>query len=152
MSLHVYIANEGFKDNPIPAEAWLAAARQHRGLDVKEHTNRRGQVIYQVHLKNNQSARLELDRYGLVHTQAPGKDLIVVMFDLAAALGARVYSEKLKPYHSPGDWEKRTREFRQHYEARRADQRKIRRRWIALTVVLLLLIVSGGIGGLIEGS
>jgi len=141
MSYHVYIANEGLKDNPIAGDAWLAAARQHHALTVRELRSRAGIGYHEVHLKADKSSRLELDRYGLVHAQAPSRELVVVMFDLAAALGAGVFSEKASPYRSVDDWEMRTRQFRKQYAEHKAHQRKLRRRWIAFSVVLMIPIL-----------
>jgi hypothetical protein len=141
MSFHVYIANDGLKDDPIANEAWIAAARQHHALSVVEQRNAKG-VTYDVHLKSDKSARLYLDPYGLVDTQAPTRELIVVMFDLAAALNAKVFSERAKPYRSPDDWERRTRQFRKEYAERKARQRTIRRRWIAFSLVLMIPIAA----------
>jgi len=141
MSFHVYIANEGLKDNPIASDAWLAAARQHHALTVCEMRSRKGIGYHEVHLKTDKSSRLELDRYGLVHAQAPSRELVVVMFDLAAALGAWVFSEKAQPYKSVDDWERRTRPFRKQYDENKAHHRKIRRRWIAFSVVLAIPIL-----------
>ena len=36
MSYHVYVSREGFKDNPISMDQWLAAARQCNELVVEE--------------------------------------------------------------------------------------------------------------------
>jgi hypothetical protein len=141
MSLHVYIANQGLKDNPIASDAWIAAARQHHALTVLELRSRNGSPYHEVHLKKDKASRLTLDRYGLVHAQAPSRDLIVVMFDLAATLGAMVVSEKAKPYRSVDDWEKRTREFRKRHEDNKARHRTVRRRWIAFSFALLIPIL-----------
>lgn len=141
MSYHVYIANEGLKDNPIAGDAWLAAARQHHALTVLELRSRNGSRYHEVHLKKDKASTLNLDRYGLVHAQAPSRDLIVVMFDLAASLGAMVVSEKAKPYRSVDDWEKRTRQFRKQHDEMKARRRTVRRRWIAFSFALLIPIV-----------
>jgi hypothetical protein len=143
MSLYVFIAKEGFKSNPISTEAWLAAARQHHALCVEDAPGKKWGPPQRIFLKDQPKAWIELDRHGLVRTPSPSRDMVVVMFDLAAALGARVYSESLNPYRSPDDWEKRTREYRKKAEEKRVRHRRASVLWsVFFGVVLLTMGIS----------
>ena len=94
MSYHVYVSKEGFKDNPIPMEEWLAAARRCNELVVEEQTNRQ-RPNFRITLRTNRHSRFERTPYGLIHVQAPSKEQVEVMFKLANLLDANVYSEDL---------------------------------------------------------
>lgn len=143
MSYHVYIAQDGFKNNPITPPAWLAAARQCDEVAVEEKKNRYGRIHHAVNLKGNTRAWLSLTPYGLVHAQDPSRELVAVMFKLAALLGAGVYSERLKPYRSVEDWERRTANYRQQRDQRRAayaGRRRLRAAlWLAFIIALFVM-------------
>ena len=64
---------------------------------------------------------------GVAHAQDPNEDSIKVMFSLAAALEAQVFSEKAKPYESVSEWEVRTRSYRSQRESREREYRRARR-------------------------
>jgi len=138
MSYHVYLARRGFKETPIPPEAWFAAARACPELTVDERPNRHGRLVRRVWLGKEQRAWLSLNPHGVVEAQDPSPELIAVMLKLAGPLDAAVYSEKLKQYESVEDWEKRTEPYRQLRDGRRATARKKRllRRATFVAVVL----------------
>lgn len=144
MSFHVYIAHAGFKDSPVDREQWLAAARGRPEL-VPLGTPEAACFA----LASDSAQRLSLDPHGLVHTQNPTRELVVVMFELAEVLGAGVYSEKLKRYSSPQDWEARTRSHRAQHQRHRAQLQRARRRtqllWAAgaLGVLLVCWLLPG---------
>jgi hypothetical protein len=62
-----------------------------------------------VHLKGDPRAWLDLGPEGLILAQAPSRELVLAMFELADALNAGVYGERLQRYRSIEDWERRTR-------------------------------------------
>ena len=93
MSYHVYIALEGFKETPIPIDAWLAAARQCDEVVVEEEQDRHGETYHSVILKGDKRARLDRTPYGVILAQDPSKELVVAMFKIAQTLNAGVYSE-----------------------------------------------------------
>lgn len=151
MSKHVYVANEGLKDNPISQASWLAAARQHPALLVQEHRNRKtGALHHSVLLKDDKKTWLELDPYGLVHAQDPSRRTIDIMFELADTLNAGVYNEKAKLYSSPEDWEKRTRQYREQRAARVGEHRRASRRRKLLWTVYFVVVVGAGIFSLLK--
>ena len=138
MSFHVYIARPGFKDSPLAREQWLAAARGRPELAAL------GQPEAACFaLASDSAQRLALDPHGLVHAQNPSRELVVVMFELAEVLGAGVYSEKLRRYSSPQDWEERTRSYRAQHQRQRAQRQRERRRtqllWAAVALGVLIL-------------
>lgn len=137
MSYHVYVSKEGFKDNPIPMDEWLAAARQCNELVVEKKENRR-QPYYRITLKPNKHSRFERTPYGLIHVQAPSKEQIVVMFKLANLLDAGVYGEDLYRYMSVEDWEEKTREYR-HARNEKMSAYSARRRTKLVLFILFLL-------------
>jgi hypothetical protein len=143
MSFHVYVSRPGFKDEPISEAEWLAAARGCTGLSVVEHVNRRGVSHHQVTLVGTQRP-LWLTPYGLIHAQDPPAELVEAMFELAATLGAGVYSQRLKRYDSVEDWRLRTRRYRASRAVARESangQRKLR---LILWTVLILASLSAG--------
>lgn len=147
MSYYVHITREGFKENPIPLDGWLAAARQCDELAVEEIRNRHGEIKgYLVHLKGNKRAKLlRHPSAGVITAQDPSKELIVVMFKLAGILNVGVYSDKLKKYESVDDWEKRTRKYRKNRDNHHAEyetKRKISNQYgIAIWVIFIVLII-----------
>lgn len=143
MSYHVYVSKEGFKDNPIPMDQWLAAARQCNELVVQEQANRQ-RPNYRITLKANKRSRFERTPYGLIHVQAPSREQVIVMFKLANLLGANVYSEYLDRYMSVEDWEEKTREYRQDRDERRYAYRVRRRKHLVLFILFLLACVLAG--------
>ncbi len=145
MSYHVYIANPGFRETPIPRDAWLKAARECDDVVVEEKKNRFGKTSYSVTLKGgDKRAWLDLDPHGLVMSQDPSRELVIVMFKLAHALGADVYSERLKKYRSIDDWERRTRKYRQSRDKGRAQYLSDRRRRILLWLLYLAACLALG--------
>jgi hypothetical protein len=143
MSFHVYVSRPGFKDEPISGEEWLAAARNCARLSVVERLNRRGISHHQVMLAGTRKF-LWLTPYGLIHAQDPPEDLVEVMFELAATLGAGVYSERLKRYDSVADWRKRTHRYRASRAAAREIAEGQRRLRLTLWALLVLFSLSAG--------
>lgn len=137
MSFHVYIARPGFKHSPLTREQWLAAAQGRPQLKV---LGGPGSVCFA--LVGDSAQRLALDPHGLVHTQNPSRALVDVMFELAGVLEAGVYSEKLKRYSSPEDWEERTRSHRAQYQRQRALQRRERRKRQLMGLAVVAAIVA----------
>ena len=105
MNYLVYIALEKFKDTPILKEDWLKSARACADLVL----DARSCV---ASLKNDPSACLRLNQDGLIEAQTPTRELILVMFNLAEALQAKVYSQRFKRYRSVNDWQRRTKKYR----------------------------------------
>jgi hypothetical protein len=147
MSVHVYIAREGFKENPIPLEDWLTAARQNEELVVEEAKNQL-HPSYIVSLKRNKRARFVRTPYGLIDAQDPCLEQVRTMFQLANLLGAGVYSDQLERYQSADDWDEKTRESRQDLALRQTAYR-LKRRMI-IFYVIVLLIACALIGYLIK--
>lgn len=141
MSFHIYIARDKFKDSPISPEEWFTAATKCDELFI-ENKNRKGQIYTIAKLKADKQQRLDITPYGLVHAQNPSKELVAVMFKLADFLNARVYSEKLKPYESVDDWEKRTQHFRDDFVSRR---NKYRSEWYKQKLFWLIMAIFIGI-------
>ncbi|MFA7276340.1 MAG: hypothetical protein WC043_06015 [Pseudobdellovibrionaceae bacterium] len=145
MSYHVYVAYNGFKETPIAPANFQAAVKACPELSVPPKT----ESFRTAWLKEQKRQRLHLTVYGLIDAQAPSEDLIHVMFKIAKILGARVYSERLKPYDSPEDWEKRTRTYRQKTEAARQNYRRQKNLrlllWISfITACLVIGWMTGG--------
>lgn len=136
MSFHVYIARPGFKDTPLEKAQWLALAQGHSRLQGVGKTGTSSFALVSDHAQ-----RLSLDPHGLVHAQNPSRELVALMFELADALGAGVYSEKRKRYQSVDDWEARTRSYRAQYQRRRAAMHHTRRKQRILWAVLLVAIM-----------
>lgn len=134
MSYRVYIALDGFKETPIPLDAWLAAASQCDDVTVVEEKNRHGKISDFVILKGDKRARLDLGPDGLVYAQNPSRELIVAMFKLSKILSAGVYSERLHRYSSVEDWERRNE--------RRAKVQKDRRLRIDLGILFAVLLLA----------
>lgn len=143
MSYHVYVSREGFKDNPIPLDAWLAAARQCDDLVVEELPNRQ-RKSYRITLKTNRRSRFDRTPYGLIHVQAPSRDQVLVMFKLADLLDAGVYSEHLDRYTSVEDWEERTREYRRDHDLKVSAYKARRRLRLILFILFLLACILAG--------
>lgn len=144
MSYQVYIAREGFRHSPIAPDEWLAAARQCDELAVDDQQNEHGLRILTIHLQADKRAQLNLRSYGMVEAQDPSRDLILVMFKLATLLGAAVYSERLRKYRSIEDWERRTKNYRQTRDERRAKAKRGFRFIMASWVAALAFAVVAG--------
>jgi hypothetical protein len=134
MSKHVHIAFARFKDSPIPRAEWEAAVAQCPALQGEVGRRRDGTPFAVACLAADPRQRLQLDVYGLGHAQDPSRELVEAMFQVAGLLGAGVYSERCKPYASPDDWERRTRNYRQGEAARRARLRR-NGRWRSVFIV-----------------
>jgi hypothetical protein len=150
MCFHVFIAREGFKETPIDMSEWIAVAHQRSELSVTEQCDSRGRSHYSVHLRDNKRDRLSLTPYGLIDAQNPSRDLVVVMLALAEALNARVYSERLKPYTSIDDWERRTKSFRQELNERKASY--LAARWKRIILAIIIIVVAALIGWFVGGK
>jgi len=149
MSMHVYIAREGFKDTPISYDEWVGAAKHCSPIVVEEKRNRKGNVSYIAKLKSDKKQYLSLTPYGLVHAQNPTKELIEAMFLLAPTLNSKVYSERNKAYESVADWEKRTQNYRNKRQER---INEYKRTWYKRkSFWLLVALVVGLLIGLLKG-
>lgn len=137
MSQHIYIAKNGFKDNPISLDAWVEAARHCDELLIEEQKNRLWPG-YRIVMKANTDAYLDRTPYGLIHAQDPSKEQVAVMFKLAGLLGAEVYSEDLERYLSVEDWEQKTQSYRSAMDERRATYRTKRRKRIILITLFVI--------------
>ncbi len=140
MSFHVYIARDGWAETPITQAEFVEAARSHPDLDVREHAR-----YVAVSLRGHRSERLHATQ-GWVHAQAPSEALVRVMFDLAALLDARVWSERAKPYRDLDDWRGRTADFRARQAQAQAEAQRRRWRSRALFVILVALVVAAAFG------
>jgi hypothetical protein len=117
MSHTVDVAYPEFKQQPIAKKALLDAietiTNRNRNLipvtGVEERT--KGNIAV-ARLDGPRQQKVSLSVYGLVFVQNPDKDLVEILFEIASILNAKVYSERLKSYASPEDWEKRTTEYR----------------------------------------
>jgi hypothetical protein len=139
----VYIAREGFKDNPIGVQEWEAAVRQCKELQLDERSRGPGGNRL-ARLRGGKGTHLSRTPYGLLHTQNPPIEMIRVMFSLANVLGAGVYSEDLERYASVEDWDQRTAEYRRNLsERRKIAKRKRRTRYIVLVLVVAISAVVG---------
>jgi hypothetical protein len=147
MSFHVYIAYPGLKDEPISGKAWMEAVKS-----VSE-TNEnlvfcKREAKATAYLRNSTRHRLNLDPYGLIHTQDPNKELVEIMFQIASKLNAGVYSERAKPYESPDDWEKRTEAYRNRKnELRRKHTKTTRIRLVAWLAAIIIGVSMGVVFG-----
>jgi hypothetical protein len=142
MSFHVYIARPGFKDAPIEREQWLSIAHSNERLKGTRNSDAASFL-----LSSDRTQRLTLDPNGLVHTQNPSRELVVVMFELAERLGAGVYSEKLKRYSSTEEWEERTRSYRAQHQRNMANvQSKRRKKLVMWLAVVVVAAVAGWFG------
>jgi hypothetical protein len=133
----LYIAREGFKENPIPLEEWVTAARRCEELVVKESKNQL-HPSYIILLKRNNRARFVRTPYGLIFAQDPSLEQVRIMFKLAHLLGAAVYSDQLERYESADVWDEKTRECRQDLALRRTAYKVRRRRRILYLIVFLI--------------
>lgn len=133
MGNYVYIAKDGLRTAPISEEAWLSAVRECDELIVDNVVASRS-CTHVVRLKSDRRATLRLDRFGIAGAAAPSRELIGVMFKVAAALNANVYSEHFNKYASTDDWSHRRRQHRRVFDKQRAyqDARKQRLLQIAL--------------------
>jgi hypothetical protein len=138
MSFHVYVSRPGFKESPISAEEWLGVARKNSRLSVEERQNRLGVKRYEVSLAQG-GERISLSAYGLIHAQNPSENLVEVMFELASALEAGVYSERLIRYKSVADWRRRSQKYRNATENRLQKATRTKRLRLLLWVTLILL-------------
>lgn len=149
MSMHVYVSNPGFKDEPIGYEQWLLAAEkvasEFSNFTIVEKINRKTKRSFHFgKLTNDSRQRLSLDPYGLIHAQNPSEELIEIMFALAEELDASVYSERLKPYKSVSDWRKRTENYRNRRNERMAASKKAQRKKQILWLLYILGILTIG--------
>lgn len=136
MSTYLYIAFEGLRDSPISEEEWLSAVKKCSELVVDEARpwSAPGQRV--VRLKKDRRATLRLDRFGIAGAQDPSKELIDVMFKVAAQLGAHVYSERFHVYESTDDLVRRRTQHRRIFDKQRAYREKLRAIQISLWITL----------------
>jgi hypothetical protein len=147
MSHTVYIAYPGFKQEPIAqaavVDAILAVTYRNQNLiavtSAQKHT--KGNIAV-ARLDGSKQQKISLSVYGLVFVQNPDKEFVEILFEIASILNAKVYSERLKPYASLEDWEKRTAEYRKRRKHRlekhsKREQIKILG-WMIFALVCLL--------------
>jgi len=149
MSYHVYVAKEGFKDNPISENDFLSAARECSDLSVDLVKNRR-RPFYLVTLKADKKARINRTPYGLLDAQHPSIELVTAMFRIAGLLQAGVYSEELDRYQSVDDWKIRTESYRAELDRKRAVNK--RRKWIRIFLLVLVAIIGASIGLFVKAN
>ena len=124
MSTYVYIAFEGLRTSPISEEAWMSAVQRCDELivDGARASGGRGRPV--IRLKKDRRATVRLDRFGVACATDPSKELIAVMFKVAAFLNADVYSERFNKYTSPDDWLRREKFDRRAFDQQRAYKEK----------------------------
>ena len=143
MGNYVYIAKDGLRTAPISEDAWLSAVRQCEELIIDSAATSRSSTCV-VRLKSDRRATLRLDRFGIAGAPAPSRELISVMFKVAEALNANVYSEHFNKYASTDDWSHRRRQHRRVFDKQRAYQDARKQRllqvglWIAVCAVAAL--------------
>lgn len=137
MSFHVYIANEGGKDNPISFNEWMSAVSKCKDLTVRSIRKRNGAEVLEVFLPGKRKQYLWLMHSGVVHAQAPSEQLIHIMFFLANELNASVWNENFKKFTSFEDWERKTRHYRKLALEATEKQRKEKFKKLLLWVFLI---------------
>jgi hypothetical protein len=140
MSYHVFIAHSGFKDTPIGGEEFANAVRQCPELRLEEMFNQNGKPVHRAYLGKGERVRIGLSIYGLGEAPDPSRAMVESMFRIAAILGAGVYSERLKRYASPDDWERSTQRYRDEQAARRRQERLRRLGFIGAVAATSLLL------------
>ena len=120
MKTYVYIALDGLRTSPISEDAWLSAVQQCDELVVDRAGTAGARGSRVVRLKNDRRATVRLDRFGIASARDPSKDLISVMFKVASALDANVYSEHFNKYASTDDWLRRRTAHRRAFDKQRA--------------------------------
>ncbi len=143
MSYHIYIAREGFKENPIPNDVWLAAAHRCEELVIKEEKNRENS-FFQVRLKSDRRAKFSRTPYGVIDVQDPTKEQMRVVFKLSAILDAGVYSDELYRYMSLEDWDGKTRSNREKMFL--IQKKSWKKRHIKISFFVLIFIACSIIG------
>ena len=145
MGNYVYIAKAGLRTSPISEDAWLSAVRQCDELIVDSAGTSRNSTCV-VRLKSDRRATLRLDRFGIAGAPAPSRELISVMFKVAEALNANVYSEHFNKYASTDDWSHRRRQHRRVFDKQRAyqDARKQKLVQFGLWIVVCGLAALAG--------
>lgn len=132
MSTYVYIAFEGLRTSPISEEAWLSAVQRCDELVVDQARASGGRGQHVIRLKGDRRATVRLDRFGIACANDPSKELIAVMFKVAAFLNADVYSERFNKYTSADDWMRRKKIDRRAFDKQRAYNEKQQLRYVAI--------------------
>jgi hypothetical protein len=150
MSHTVYTAYPGFKQEPIAqaavVDAILAVTYRNQNLiavtSAEKHTKG---IIAVARLDGSKQQKISLSVYGLVFVQNPDKELVEILFEIASILNAKVYSERLKPYAGPEDWEKRATEYRKRRNLRIEKQSKRKQikmlGWMIFALACLLSVL-----------
>lgn len=149
MGNYVYIANDGLRTAPISEEDWLSAVRQCDELIVDSTAAARNAHI--ARLKSDRRATLRLDRFGVAAAAAPSRELMAVMFKVAAALNANVYSEHFNKYASTDDWIQRRRKHRRTFDKQRAYKDARRQKLLQLGLWCLVCAVAA-VSGFLLGT
>lgn len=150
MSTYVYIALEGLRTSPISEEAWLSAVRQCDEL-VADPGITPGRCPHVVRLKADRRATVRLDRFGIAAARDPSRELIAVMFKVASALNADVYSERFNKYASTDDWMRRRSKHRRTFDRQRAYKEKQREQLVKFALWCSLCVAST-LAGFLLGS
>jgi hypothetical protein len=124
MSTYVYIALDGLRTSPISEEAWLSAVLQCDELVILPGGAPGAGNPRVVRLKTDRRATVRLDRFGIASARDPSKEMIDVMFKVASALNANVYSERFNKYASTDDWICRRKKQRRIFDKQRAYKEK----------------------------
>lgn len=150
MSTYVYIALDGLRTSPISEEAWSSAVQQCDEL-VVDPAMAPGRCSHVVRLKADRRATVRLDRFGIAAARDPSRELIAVMFKVAAALNADVYSERFNKYASTDDWMRRRKKHRRTFDKQRAYKEKQREQLFKFALWCTLCVAST-LAGFLLGS
>ena len=149
MSTYVYIALEGLRTSPISEEAWYSAVRQCDELVVDAAKPPGARCPRVARLKADRRAIVRLDRFGIAAARDPSRELIAVMFKVASALNADVYSERFNKYASTDDWLRRRTEHRRTFDKQRAYKEKQREQLLKFALGCALCMASTLVGFLL---
>lgn len=120
MSTYIYIAHDGLRTAPISEDAWLNAVEQCDELVVDNPAAQDARSARLVRLKKDRRATARLDRFGIVGAKDPSTELIPVLFKVASALGANVYSDRFHQYESADEYIERRQYQRRVFDSQRA--------------------------------
>lgn len=129
---------------PIPDSEWLAALRAVPGVTVQPSPGSEDVPPgHTVQLQSGASAHLSLAPSGMIAVDNPDRELMEVLFAVAPALNAGLYSAQLRPYQSLRDWERRNTRPPAQPRRRRSSRLRIRflRRHVLFGVVGLGIVV-----------
>jgi hypothetical protein len=108
MPQEAYIARSGPGDPPITASEWLGALGTQTGVNLRPAAAAGPAPGFELGLPSGATASVALTDTGKVVAHHPDKELMTLLFAVAPALKARVFSAHMRPYSSLADWERRT--------------------------------------------